>query len=98
MLDLLKFYWAEKLNLAMNQEYVGEDPNMKQESSIEYKKKKISLLYDYISDKQRQILFMLNWKLQIVSVVHFLDHYKRLLPELSKIRISVNQESFATPK
>ena len=76
VLDLLKYYWAEKLNLEI------KDCKVKDQHSIDYKKEKIEILYDYVWEKKLEIMFKLDWKLQTVSVTHFLDHYKRLLPEV----------------
>ena len=78
-LDFLKFYWAEKLNLKLQPKYTKDEPWGKNEQTIEYKKFKISKIYEYMHDKQRQILFMINWKIQTVQIMHFLDHYKSKL-------------------
>jgi hypothetical protein len=98
-LDLLKFYWAEKLNLEIK-DWKGLDQH-----SIAYKKAKIELLYNYLWDKQIEILFDLDWKIQTVSVSHFLDHYKRLLPSVStfkwndnKVLVTPKKPAIASPK
>lgn len=87
-----------------------ENLDSSKESSIEYKKAKIGLIYDYICDKQRSILFMIDWKLQSVQVMHFLDHFKsnisyhinvsidRLLPEVSKAYGIEEKFQYVTPK
>lgn len=87
--DLLKFYWAEKLNLDIK--------NTKITDSLEYKKKKIELLYEYVCEKQLEILFKLDWKFQTVSICHFLDHYKRLLPSVQSFNFN-KLNLISTPK
>jgi hypothetical protein len=80
---LLKFYWAEKLNLKIK--------NWKIKDSKDYKDKKIKLLYDYVCEKQLEIWFKLNWKIQTISISHFLDHYKRLLPDIVNFDFDKNK-------
>lgn len=90
-LDLLKFYWAEKLNLTIR------DWDIEDEHSLDYKKKKIEIIYDYVWDKQLEINFRLDWKLQTVSISHFLDHYKRILPEIETYKFE-EKKDLITPK
>jgi hypothetical protein len=87
--DLLKFYWAEKLNLDIK--------NTKIVDSSDYKKMKIKLLYEYVCEKQLEILFKLDWKFQTISVCHFLDHYKRLLPDVQNFNFN-KLNLVSTPK
>lgn len=60
-------------------------------------KKKVELLYDYLIETELHIVFRLNWKIQTISVSHYLDHYKRILPNVSTFKFDHNKE-FITPK
>ncbi|CAI2382502.1 unnamed protein product [Moneuplotes crassus] len=90
-LDLLKFYWAERLNLEIL------DCDIEDSHSMDYKKKKIELLYKLVVQKQLEISFSLDWKIQSISISHFLDHYKRILPDVPGFQFNESHKMI-TPK
>jgi len=48
----------------------------------------IGIIYEYIWEKQTEIMFRVDWKMQIVSVKHFIDHFTKVLPVFKSSQVS----------
>lgn len=47
----------------------------------------LDIIYEYICEKQTEILFKVNWKMQVVNPKHFIDHFVRVLPSLDALQM-----------
>ena len=55
----------------------------------------LDIIYEYILEKQTEILFKINWKMQIVNPKHFVDHFIRILPSFKQLQFSSIRHHFA---
>ena len=83
------FFRMEKLNVKIKSDLKElEEVDDMQDIILE-------IIYEYISEKQTEILFKIHWKMQIVNVKHFIDHYVRLLPDFKKLQLSSIKHHFS---
>jgi hypothetical protein len=54
----------------------------------------IEIIYEYICEKQTEIIFKINWKMQIINPKHFIDHFIRILPDFRKLQLNNIRQHF----
>mmetsp|Transcript_1071 Transcript_1071/g.1060 ORF Transcript_1071/g.1060 Transcript_1071/m.1060 type:complete len:127 (-) Transcript_1071:372-752(-) len=86
LIHILKFFRMEKLAVKIKTEE-PEIKNMTDISSLI-----LDIIYEYICEKQMEILFRINWKMQIVNPKHFIDHYIRVLPSLKILQLIATKQ------
>ena len=88
VIHILKYFRMEKLNVEIKSdlEELKEIEDL-QEIILE-------IIYEYICEKQTEIIFKIHWKLQIVNVKHFIDHYVKILPDFKKLQMTNLKQHF----
>ncbi|CAI2378498.1 unnamed protein product [Moneuplotes crassus] len=86
LIHILKFFRMEKLAVKIKTDE-PEIKNMTDISSLI-----LDIIYEYICEKQMEILFRINWKMQIVNPKHFIDHYIRVLPSLKILQLIATKQ------
>ena len=81
VMHILKFFCMEKLKVKI------KTPIKELEEIEDVQEIIVEIIYEYICEKQAEILFRINWKLQIVNIKHFVDHFIRILPDYKSLRI-----------
>ena len=88
VMHILKYFWMEKLKVKIKS-------NIKELEEVEDLQEIIvEIIYEFIWEKQTEIMFKIDWKLQIVCVKHFIDHFVRILPDFKALHISSLKEHF----
>lgn len=80
VIHILKFFRMEKLVVKIK----TDEPEIKKMTDLS--DLILDIIYEYICEKQTEILFQVNWKMQIVNPKHFIDHYIRILPDLKTLQ------------
>lgn len=89
VVHILKYFRMEKLQVTIKSD-------LKELEEVEDLQEIIfEIVYEYICEKQTEILFKINWKLQVVDVKHFIDHFIRILPDFKKLHLSNIKQHFA---
>lgn len=92
LIHILKFFRLEKLNVKIKAELeeLQEIDDMQQII--------LEIIYEFIWEKQTEIIYKVNWKMQIVTVKHFIDHFIRILPDFKKLHITNIKDNFGVIK
>lgn len=89
VMHILKYFWMEKLKVKIKS-------NIKELEEVEDLQEIIvEIIYEFICEKQTEIMFKIDWKLQIVWVKHFIDHFVRILPDYKTLHLCCMKDNFS---
>ena len=75
---ILKYFKVGKMNLS------SKDDSLDSEKIRDIQEIVFETVYEYIWERQMDLLFRIDWKLPMINIKHFVDHYRRILPEFDK--------------
>ncbi|CAI2383183.1 unnamed protein product [Moneuplotes crassus] len=84
---ILKFFRIEKLVVKIK----TDEPEIKKMTDLS--ELIFDIIYEYICEKQTEILFMINWKMQIINPKHFINHFVRILPSLKTLQTIASRQN-----
>ena len=76
--DILKHFKVGKMNFNI------KESSLSTEKILEFQQVVFETVYEYIWERQMDLLSRINWQIPIITVKHFIDHYKRILPVFDK--------------
>lgn len=75
---ILKYFKVGKMNFS------SKDDSLDSEKIRDIQEIVFETVYEYVCERQMDLLFRINWKIPMITVKHFVDHYKRILPDFDK--------------
>lgn len=75
---ILKYYKVGKMN------FTSKDESLDSEKIRDIQEIVFETVYEYVCERQMDLLYRINWKIPMINIKHFIDHYKRILPVFDK--------------
>lgn len=75
---ILKYFKVGKMNLS------SDDDSLDSDKIREIQEIVFETVYEYICERQMDLVFRIDWIIPMVTIKHFVDHYKRILPMFEK--------------
>ena len=75
---ILKYFKVGKMNLSSQDDSIDSDKIRDIQEIV------FETVYEFIWERQMDLLFRINWKIPMINIKHFVDHFKRILPEFDK--------------
>jgi len=86
LIDILRYFKVGKMNFSM------KDDSLSSEKIRDIQNIVCETVYEYICERQVDLLYRINWAIPVIWVKHFIDHFKRILPVFDKKTIDGGQE------
>lgn len=76
--QILKYFKVGKMNLS------SKDDSIDSEKIRDIQEIVFETVYEYICERQMDLMFRVDWKMPMITIKHFVDHFRQILPEFDK--------------
>mmetsp|Transcript_28103 Transcript_28103/g.27913 ORF Transcript_28103/g.27913 Transcript_28103/m.27913 type:complete len:152 (-) Transcript_28103:346-801(-) len=76
--EILKYFKIGKMNFS------SKDDSLDSKKIKEIQEIVFETVYEYICERQMDLLFRIDWHLPMINIKHFSDHFKRIMSKIPK--------------